>query len=293
MYTEFKIFKNKSYLVASLPCSGKKVSPYPMIFLGGAVMSVKSMEPLLKSFAQFTDVYAIDLPGFGESDLLSDDVGLEFYRDLLLNFTLNKGLKKVNLVGSSYGSAPAILFSIDHPHRVNRLIGIGTMPEVPQAWRAQFIRAVELSMNPDSKEQFAQCFTETIVNQRHASYINKGPLLFKTMKRMLLKLNDKERMAFRYNTLRLLKHKKPKLSSLCNVRALLCTGEYDHFTTPALVDEVASMFYRPDVCLIRNADHMVHIEQNEVFVNMIRSYLSGVGVNLVEGVCRNEILEIA
>ncbi|MCJ8312093.1 MAG: alpha/beta hydrolase [Saccharospirillaceae bacterium] len=293
MHTEYKTFNGKSYLVASIKCTGQKVSEYPMVFLGGAVMSVKSMEGLLSNFAKFVDVYAIDLPGFGDSDLLHDDIGLEFYRDLLLNFTLNKGFKKVNLVGSSYGSAPAMLFAFAHPHRVNRLVGIGTMPEVPKAWRKQFLHSMELVLDPNKKEEFAQCFAETVSNQHDVKYVNKGSVVFKSMKRMLAKLTPHERMAFKYNTCRLLKHKKPKLNALCNVRALLCTGEYDHFTTPDLVDEVADMFYSPDVCTIQNADHMVHIEQPKVFVDLVRAYLSGKGIRQVEGICENEMLAVA
>ena len=69
---------------------------------------------------------------------------------------------------------------------------------------------------------------------------------------------------------------------------MLCTGEYDHFTTPELVSEVADMFYAPDVCTIKDADHMVHLEQGEVFVNMVKSYLSGSGIRQVKGLCENE-----
>ena len=156
-----------------------------------------------------------------------------------------------------------------------------------------YFHGLDMILDPDKKEDFAQCFAETIINQHDAQDINRGALVFKSMKRMLCKLSTHEREAFRFNSYRLLKHKKPILNSLCEVKALLCTGQYDHFTTPELVDEVADMFYAPDVCTIKNADHMVHLEQGEVFVNMIRSFLSGKGIRQVEGLCENEMLAVA
>jgi pimeloyl-ACP methyl ester carboxylesterase len=67
--------------------------------------------------------YAIDLPGCGESeDPENGDCGMRAQAAHLLAFCTERGLKHVNLVGSSWGGGVAQLFAAANPEFVRSLV---------------------------------------------------------------------------------------------------------------------------------------------------------------------------
>jgi len=63
-----------------------------------------------------------DLPGFGKSHTPSVPWGIAEYSEFILNFLQKMGLKKVNLLGHSFGGRIAIKFASHYPERLKKLI---------------------------------------------------------------------------------------------------------------------------------------------------------------------------
>src|SRR4029434_887650 len=84
------------------------------------------LEPLAKGFA----VLMYDQRGGGRSELIKDAAKLRYtdhVRDLEA-LREHFGLSRMVLVGESWGAGLAALYTMEHPHRVSRLLLLGPIP---------------------------------------------------------------------------------------------------------------------------------------------------------------------
>ncbi|MCX7747783.1 MAG: alpha/beta hydrolase [Clostridia bacterium] len=83
-----------------------------------------------KSLLQGYKIYAVDLPGFGESEGL-DDYTFEVLNEILEQFAEYVGLNDFTLLGQCMGGIIALDFAIRHKEKVRKLILIETMIYFP------------------------------------------------------------------------------------------------------------------------------------------------------------------
>ena len=67
-------------------------------------------------------VYALDLKGFGESDVPKSGYQMTDFVDMLHDFFDALGIAKAVVVGHSMGGTIAMLFTLDYPERVTKLV---------------------------------------------------------------------------------------------------------------------------------------------------------------------------
>ncbi len=79
-----------------------------------------NIEPLSRDF----HVYAVDMPGWGESDTQSEETGYDHVA-ALIGFMDELGLERAALVGNSMGGMTSIATALRHPERVSQLISMG------------------------------------------------------------------------------------------------------------------------------------------------------------------------
>ncbi len=101
-------------------------------FQGGADLWLPHPLPGL---AQYFHVIAPDLPGFGDSGLLSG-TGTEAYADFMLAFMEALGHAPFNLLGHSLGAQIAITMAAMRPDRVSRLLVVAGsgLPQPGPRW---------------------------------------------------------------------------------------------------------------------------------------------------------------
>lgn len=87
--------------------------------------------PLAESF----HVYAIDMPGWGQSDTQTPETGYDHVAALLA-FMDELGIEKAALVGNSMGGITSISTAILHPERVSHLISMGAPVPGQNTWTA-------------------------------------------------------------------------------------------------------------------------------------------------------------
>lgn len=121
-----------SYLVA-----GPETGP-PVVLLhgGGFDAAGVSWKHVLPGLAERRRVYALDWPGYGDSDPVPDDVAptIDYYRAVLESFLDAVGVERAALVGISMGGGAALGYALAHPERVERLVAVdayGLGGEVP------------------------------------------------------------------------------------------------------------------------------------------------------------------
>ncbi len=88
----------------------------------------------IPALAERYRVYALDLPGFGDSDKPTDvRYALNFFANVLAGFLDALGIEKVTLVCHDIGGPVVLLFSVRNPERVKRLVILDTTayPDLP------------------------------------------------------------------------------------------------------------------------------------------------------------------
>jgi pimeloyl-ACP methyl ester carboxylesterase len=90
--------------------------------LGGSLMWQRVIEPLSEQF----HLISIDLPGFGESDCPPIVYSTEQYCNFLLHVLDALGMRKVIMVGTSYGGQIAANFASRFVDRVEKLVLISS-----------------------------------------------------------------------------------------------------------------------------------------------------------------------
>lgn len=109
-----------AYYVAG-PTDGR---PVVLVHGGGIDSSTVSWTEVFPALAESYRVYALDLPGYGESDPVPENSvpDIDYYAGVLGRFFEELNLLETTLVGISMGGAVALGYTLETPARVSRLV---------------------------------------------------------------------------------------------------------------------------------------------------------------------------
>lgn len=122
----------------------------PLLLLHGWGGSSNHWQFTLQDLASIRTVYALDLPGYGESPPLTDTSTTERLARSVIDFADAMELERFDINGHSMGGAVAIYVAAHHPDRVNRLIVscYGTFTSLSEeVFMAQIYLHLSLSMH--------------------------------------------------------------------------------------------------------------------------------------------------
>jgi 3-oxoadipate enol-lactonase len=115
----------------------------PILILNGIMMSTMSWEPFVKSFSTNNTLIRVDFLDQGQSDKMTEQYTQSIQVDLIKELLDHINIKKVNIVGISYGGEVAISFSIKYQEYVERLMLFNTtantsnwLSDIGQSWKA-------------------------------------------------------------------------------------------------------------------------------------------------------------
>jgi pimeloyl-ACP methyl ester carboxylesterase len=97
----------------------------PLILLHGWGRSGEVFSTLQSILARNFCVFALDLPGFGQSPLPEKIWGVKEYARLVAVFCRRLGLKKFSLLGHSFGGRIALQLAARKPQKVEKLVLTG------------------------------------------------------------------------------------------------------------------------------------------------------------------------
>lgn len=98
----------------------------PVILLHGVGSSVVAWRENMGPLARHFRVYAVDLPGHGDSEKPRMDYSLAAASRFMIGLQDALGLQHAHLVGQSLGGLVVLRFALDHPERVGRVVTVGT-----------------------------------------------------------------------------------------------------------------------------------------------------------------------
>lgn len=109
----------------------------PVLVLHGWGASIEAVYPIVTGLSSVATVYALDLPGFGESELPPEPWGVEDYQAFVAAFMDAMQIEGPSIVGHSNGGRIAIRMACTEPHRASRLVLVdsaGVRPRRTLRW---------------------------------------------------------------------------------------------------------------------------------------------------------------
>jgi pimeloyl-ACP methyl ester carboxylesterase len=248
----------------------------PVVLLHGLASSSLTWAASIEALAQEHTVYALDLPGHGDSDRPVMDGGITSGVKVFGRFLERLGLHRVALVGNSMGGLVALRFALDYPDRVTHLVLVdsaGLGQEVSLALRAASVPGLG----------------ELLLNGAFLSVKGFGKRYFKYPERIAPKLL---RALHRARTVQLssrvmltmaragagltgIKGDSYLLPRLGEVRApvLVVWGEHDRVMPAEHAREVARRYSHIQVRVFTEAGHWPHMESPDEFNGLVLRFL--------------------
>ncbi|CCQ95222.1 Alpha/beta hydrolase fold protein [[Clostridium] ultunense Esp] len=110
-------------------CEGEGEDVLVLHGWGANINTVLSIVNLLKPYFK---VYAIDLPGFGESEIPKEVFGSEDYARIVKKFLDIMEIKKTILIGHSFGGKLSIILGSEYPEIVDKIVLINSAGLIPK-----------------------------------------------------------------------------------------------------------------------------------------------------------------
>lgn len=128
----------------------KSGSGAPLVLIHGVGLRAEAWLNQVPVLSQHHTVYAIDMPGHGESDLLvEDDAGLDEYVDAIAAWIKTEIKEPVIMMGHSMGSMIALNFGIRYKAICTGVAALNSVyRRTPQAEQAVQQRALDMVKNP-------------------------------------------------------------------------------------------------------------------------------------------------
>jgi pimeloyl-ACP methyl ester carboxylesterase len=93
-----------------------------VLVLHGWGASIEAVYPIVAGLEGVATVHALDLPGFGESEIPPEPWGVAEYQAFVADFMDAVGLERATIVGHSNGGRIAIRMAATEPARVEKLV---------------------------------------------------------------------------------------------------------------------------------------------------------------------------
>ncbi|HSQ68890.1 MAG TPA: alpha/beta fold hydrolase [Steroidobacteraceae bacterium] len=113
------------HLHTAFPSSGGFDELTPLVCVPSTPGSGRAFRPLLADLGRDRSVYALDLPGCGESDAPDKTAGITDYAAAMVDLLDTLRLRQVDVLGYHAGSFAAIEFALARPQQVRKLVLVG------------------------------------------------------------------------------------------------------------------------------------------------------------------------
>jgi pimeloyl-ACP methyl ester carboxylesterase len=255
----------------------------PTLFISGAFQDMKSWKRFANAFSNETKAILTDLPGTGNSDMVGDNVSLDFFSEAIFKICKDIGVDKVFLVSASYGTPVAYTFANNYPGLVSKLVLAGTMRSIPVHMREKIMQSILLA-EKNLMEEFAHyVINNGLLCLNPDRQVEKRDLAVRVIFAELKNMTREAVRKYIINTKRLLNYQSIDINKSPNVSTLVFTGEYDIFTLPEYCREIAASFSDSVFTTIKNADHLFHIERFDTTLELLLGFVRNLPLENIQG----------
>lgn len=94
----------------------------PLLLLHGWGACIDSFAPVIRELSKYRQIYALDFPGFGESEEPKQAVGVPEYMEWTATFIRRMHIEGTDVICHSFGGRVSILLAAEHPELVGKII---------------------------------------------------------------------------------------------------------------------------------------------------------------------------
>lgn len=243
--------------------TGGKGEPLVVVHGGTGVGAKEWLENMTNLCQHFT-VYAPDLPGFGLSQTIVGDHGVNEFVEFLDDFTSCLGLESFYLAGHSIGGGIVLRYAVKSRHKVKKLViinGMGVGKEIP-LW----LRLVSFSTLCRSLGVAAATFMRTVARAVNAVY---APFKFMNPLPIAMVLLGASMAIFRQEATVLL----PQLAALM-IPTLLVWGAKDNIVPVSNAYDAAKLVPGCQVHVFEDGGHSVYRHKVKEFGQLLTGFLN-------------------
>ena len=112
----------------------------PVVLLHGWGGEANSFRPVFDQLSRSHQVYALDLPGFGLSEIPPTAWDASDYAKFVSAFFYERNINKAHLIGHSYGGRISIVMAAEEPEKVDKLILVDSAGIIPPRTAKYYMR---------------------------------------------------------------------------------------------------------------------------------------------------------
>jgi len=253
-------------------CRSEHRHKTPLVLIGGAFQSFQSFINDVKAYLPEVPVLLVALPGQA-SNLETRDashLSLRDMADLLDGFFQELQLEQVALAGYSYGSLLAYTYAYTYEMRLEQLILVGCSLDLRHTQKQILQYAVD-NFNPETIDEDSEAASQAFFNLNAMEETGLSLGLVENLIHSIKRLSPQDLAGYRSNSARLLRERLPQRNF--QVRTLVLTALYDHFTTPDQSLEVHGCFENGDFVLIERGDHLLPLRRPQLINQTVLQFL--------------------
>ena len=240
----------------------------PFLILHGFLGMGDNWKTIGNKLAENYQVHLIDQRNHGRS-FHSDDFDFELLTQDLLNYIAHYNLEKVILLGHSMGGKVAMLFAVNHPEKVEKLIVADISPRFYPPHHHEILealQAVDFDVQKSRKE-----IEKALEN--YISDVGIRQFLMKNVTR-----NGKDGFKYRFNLDSLVENYEEIVVSLppfsqYDGETLFLKGENSGYISINDKPLIEAHFPKAKIVTVKNAGHWLHAENPTDFYNEVVRFL--------------------
>lgn len=240
----------------------------PFLILHGFLGMGDNWKSLANKFAENYEVHLIDQRNHGRS-FHSDKFDFELLTEDLLKYIAHHNLEEVILLGHSMGGKTAMLFAVNHPKKIEKLIIADISPREYPAHHQDILAAlnmVDFTIQKSRKE----------IEEVLEKYISNAGIRMFLMKNVTR--NGKEGYKYRFNLRALTENYNEIVVGLpsdthFDKDTLFLSGENSGYIGVDDIPLIEAHFPKANIVTVKNAGHWLHADNPTQFYDEVVSFL--------------------
>ena len=224
-----------------------------LVFLHGWGVSSKIFEPLFYYLKDDFNIYAADLPGFGQTPI-KKVMTLKDYADFVYEFLKTNKIEDPMIIGHSFGGAVAVKLALLYPESISKLILV-------------------------SASAIRQPHRKMLLLKKSADILK--PLLPEKIRKLILKLFGYDKTDYAQIESRELKETFKHIIGedlrpyfhLIKTPTLVIWGEKDAITPLSEGKTIDENITGAKLKIIKNASHFTFLDEPQEFIKLIKEFV--------------------
>ncbi len=240
--------------------------PIPLIVLHGFFASSRNWRKIAEKLSSLFHVFTLDLRNHGNSPHHE----LMDYHALVadvLQFMDNNALTSAHILGHSMGGKCAMWLALNHPDRMGKLVVVDI---APKSYKHSFDKTIQALVGLP---------LDKILNRKQAEAILAGDIPELEFRQFLLQnlVLDDGRYAWRID-LEIFMEMAPNIVAFPEIKnltpyqgeALFAAGANSGYVA---WEDIKGLFPQAELKIISDAGHWLHVQQPEVFTEVVENFL--------------------